>query len=265
MKLAVHQVILVIILMTSASVIFGNNEEWRQANANPREVSFAAADSVVIYGDLYQAKSGKTAPLILLFHQAGSDARGEYGAIIPRLIDSGFNVLALDQRNGGDRLGGTNRTVAALKGKPYSYCEAYPDLEAALKYVIKEGYTGKRFAWGSSYSAALVVRLGVEHAAELAGVLAFSPASGDPMGACNPGPYISSLKLPALVLRPASEMQLERARDQLASFRQHGHRTYVSENGVHGSSMLNPAKVEGSVEPTWQVVLKFIKDVVAQV
>ncbi len=42
-------------------------------------------------------------------------------------------------------------------------------------------------------------------------------------------------------------------------FKEHGFETYVAENGVHGSSMLNPSRVEGSVDETWSVVLSFLK------
>jgi pimeloyl-ACP methyl ester carboxylesterase len=223
-----------------------------------REVTIPAADGVLVYGDLTLAEGGKEAPLLLLFHQARANARGEYGAMIPRLVEAGFSVLAIDQRTGGSYFGGENRTMAALEDDEYSYCDAYPDLEAALRYVVEEGFTGPRFAWGSSYSAALVIRLGVEHGDELAGVLAFSPAAGDPMGDCQPDPYASELEIPALVLRPASEMDTENAQKQLALFAEAGHRTYVAPDGVHGSSMLSAERVDGDVELTWAVVMEFL-------
>jgi pimeloyl-ACP methyl ester carboxylesterase len=222
-------------------------------------VTFETADGVTIVGDLYMYQA-KSAPFILLFHQAGANAEAEYSSIIPRLKKH-YNVLAIDQRSGGERLGGDNRTVARLSKKDYGYCEAYPDLEAALAYVIERGFTGPRFAWGSSYSAALVIRLGVDHGDELAGVLAFSPASGPAMKSCDPTEAIEQIDIPVLALRPAVEMKNERAKKQLERFHKLGHRTYVSENGVHGSSMLNPGRVEGSVEETWKVVLDFIDTV----
>ena len=63
-----------------------------------------------------------------------------------------------------------------------------------------------------------------------------------------------------LVLRPASEMELEHVSMQLELFGGLGHQTYVAEPGVHGSSMLNPDRVRGDVETTWQVVLDFLAD-----
>lgn len=226
----------------------------------PEEVTFISSDSLTIYGDLYVDGDDRTSPMVLLFHQAGSCARGEYATIIPRLRKAGYAVLAIDQRSGGSRLGGTNRTVAANNSAEAGYCEAYADLEAALTFVSARGFRGPRFAWGSSYSAALVVRLGAEHGESLAGVLAFSPASGDPMGECQPGPYIDRLAIPALILRPAREMEIDKVRDQLARFAAAGHRTHVAADGVHGSSMLNPERA-GNVDETWSVVLAFLKEV----
>ncbi len=223
-------------------------------------VDFKAADGVVIVGDIYMPHA-KKAPFILLFHQAGANAEGEYETIIPRLVRHGYNVLAIDQRSGGSRLGGENRTIKRMESKEHHYCDAYPDLEAALQFVVGEGFTGPRFVWGSSYSAALVIHLGVDHKDDIAGVLAFSPAAGAAMKSCDPTGAIQKIEVPVLALRPAGEMENEQVRKQLETFEALGHTTYVSANGVHGSSMLNPNRVEGSVEDTWKAVLAFIDSV----
>jgi len=233
-----------------------------QAIAPPEEgVEFKAADGVVIVGDIYKPYA-KKAPFILLFHQAGANAGAEYDSIIPRLLEHGYNVLAIDQRSGGSRLGGENRTVERMETKDHHYCEAYPDLEAALQFVIDESFTGPRFVWGSSYSAALVIHLGVDHKDDIAGVLAFSPAAGAAMKTCDPTAAIQKIEVPVLALRPAGEMERDSVRKQLETFKGLGHTTYVSANGVHGSSMLNPKRVDGSVEDTWKAVFGFIDSVV---
>ncbi|HEX9657014.1 MAG TPA: alpha/beta hydrolase [Bacteroidota bacterium] len=216
-------------------------------------------DDISITADVYLSAQGKTAPVILLFHQAGGDARGEYASHIPRLLHEGYNVIATDQRSGGNRFESTNRTVAALEGRQYSYCDAYQDLEAALQYTIDNGFTRKRFVWGSSYTAALVIKLGAEHPKELAGILSFSPASGEAMDDCKPEPFVPKVRLPTLIMRPGSEMTRESSKEQFILFQKHGFQTYVAENGVHGSSMLNPSRVQGDVERHWKVVLDFIR------
>ena len=230
--------------------------------AESEEVTFKTQDNIQIYADIFESKLGKTAPLILLFHQGGADARGEYGSYIaPRLVEKGFNVITVDQRQGGDRFKGTNRTVAGLKAKEYHYCEAYPDLKATLEYVKQRGFNGKRFAWGSSYSATLVLRLASEYPKDLNGVLAFSPAGGQPMRECQPANYAPAVKMPVLVMRPASEMNTEVSKQQFQLFEKHNFQTYVAPNGVHGSSMLHPDRVVGSVAEHWKRVFDFLESV----
>lgn len=224
------------------------------------EVQFKTEDGLTIYGDLYFEHTER--PMVLLFHQAGSCARGEYESIVPVLTKNRYNVLAIDQRSGGSKLGATNRTVAHLGGKLYEYCETYPDFEAALAYVRSElNYAGKVVAWGSSYSASMVVRLKANNPDQVAAVLAFSPASGGPMKPCSPNASFEALDGQGLILRPAREMEIPSVRDQLAMAKAAGLMTFVSKNGVHGSSMLNPERVGGDTKETWEVVLNFLKEI----
>ncbi len=227
----------------------------------PEAIQFQTADSLTIYGDLYRADAPADAPMILLFHQGGGDARGEYGPLVDRLTAIGYHALAIDQRRGGTRFDNTNRTVEALpEDIEYGYCDAYPDLEAALAFARAQGFTGPKAAWGSSYSAALVFQLAAKYPEDIATVLAFSPASGDPMKGCEPGRYSGTLEVPVLVLRPAREMEIERVAAQLKTFADEGHATYVADPGVHGSSMLNPDRVQADTEATWAVVLDFLAE-----
>lgn len=228
------------------------------AAASAREVSFEAADGLRVFGDLYECAKDRHAPILLLFHQAGGDARGEYGPIAPRLVEAGYHVLAVDQRVGGNRFGGTNRTMAGVEAKDLGYCDAYPDLEAALAWAAAEGFDGPRVAWGSSYSAALVLRLAAAHGDELAGVLAFSTALGEPMKGCDPGESAPRVTIPVLALRPSNEAKAGYVREQVASFEKLGFRTFTAEHGAHGSSMLVASRVDGDVEPTWREVLGFL-------
>ncbi|MBV9522296.1 MAG: alpha/beta hydrolase, partial [Alphaproteobacteria bacterium] len=135
-------------------------------------VSFAASDGVQVFADYYSAGS-KAKPLILLFHQAGSN-RAEYAPIAPMLVARGFNALAIDQRSGGELWGHGNETVRHL-GRSVGFNAALLDLEAALDWAKASGQTGPILAWGSSYSAALVFLLAAKHPQEITAVLAFSP------------------------------------------------------------------------------------------
>jgi pimeloyl-ACP methyl ester carboxylesterase len=257
------------VLLACAAVACGQKAADAPKNTGPtrvdrggQEVSFSAADGVTVYADAHWLKDDHRGPLILLFHQAGASARGEYGPIIPRLLERGFSVLAVDQRSGGDRFGGINRTVQNLpEQRKYSYCEAYPDLEAALAWARKQDEQGPIIAWGSSYSAGLVFRLAAEHPEELSGVLAFSPAAGPAMGDCSPEHFASRVKNPVLVLRPFTEMERAASVEQLDDFKVLGFDTYVAAHGVHGSSMLVSSRVDGSVEENWNVVEGFLEEI----
>jgi alpha-beta hydrolase superfamily lysophospholipase len=222
------------------------------------EVRFSASDGITVFGDMYSSAEGKSAPVILLFHQAGGDARGEYASIADRLLQTGYNVLAIDQRSGGDRFGGENRTIAGLDRTDYGYCDVYPDLEAALRFARESGFTGPLAVWGSSYSAALVFQLGAKHEDEVAAILGFSPASGAPLADCALDPYLPALTAPALALRPQREFEIESVQLQMKEFESFGVQTYVADPGVHGSSMLNAERVGESTETTWNVVLDFL-------
>jgi pimeloyl-ACP methyl ester carboxylesterase len=229
--------------------------------AETQTVVMQAEDGVTVHGEIYtSAGVPKTAPLILLFHQGGGDSRGEYAAVVPRLLDNGFNVIAIDQRRGGNRFGGVNRTSTDVNDQVYGYCDVYPDLEAALRFARKRGFGGPTAAWGSSYSAALVFRLGTEHPNEVRAILAFSPASGEAMNGCRAEDSGASLAQPVLVLRPIGEMEVPAVAAQMARFAEHGYQTYVADPGVHGSSMLNAARVGAPVDATWQVVLDFLNE-----
>lgn len=242
-------------------------EEMKQdsssKNSDVQEISFYTLDSIKIFGDLYELD--KEENTILLFHQGGSNARGEYGSIIPKLIEEGFNVLAIDQRVGGQYYGNYNRTLANIPtnsyGDGYGYCDAYNNLESALDYIINSGFSGNIIIWGSSYSASLAIQLANNRQNDIDGVLAFSPATGGSMKDCLPDKYFESLKLPLILFRPPGEMESENSILQFELAKKYNHQTYVPKNGVHGSSMLVKERVGKNVEETWEIVISFLNEI----
>ena len=218
------------------------------------EISFLTSDSLQVYADFFI--SDVEEPSIILFHQASANARSEYGTIVPKLAEAGFNVLAVDQRSGGQRFGNYNRTVASLT-REYAYCETYPDFEASVKYLREEGIKGKIIAWGSSYSGSLAIELAAR-SLEIAGVIAFSPASGGPMKDCKPDEYIQSIDKPLLLMRPKREMQVPSVASQFQLAQDNGHQTYIAEIGTHGSSMMVEDRAKGDVRENWDKVFSFL-------
>ncbi|MFQ5651694.1 MAG: alpha/beta hydrolase [bacterium] len=149
--------------------------EVRTPAAIDTTLTFSSGDGLQVTADL-RIKHERTAPFIVLFHQAGW-SRGEYQEILPRLSDMGFNCMAIDQRSGGAVNGIQNATQerATRAGKPTTYLDAYQDMMAAMKFARAHYARGKLIAWGSSYSAALVIKLASDAPALIDGVLAFAP------------------------------------------------------------------------------------------
>jgi pimeloyl-ACP methyl ester carboxylesterase len=228
---------------------------------SPQEVQLKTSDQLTVYGDLYEAGSTSSRPLIILVHQGDGNARGEYAPIIPRLRSAGFDVLAIDSRLGGGLFEAVNRTVDRNPIKDWKYCDAYPDLVAALDHAKAQAPGRKVVVWGSSYSATLALRLAAERPGDVAAVLAFSPASGPAMGDCQPVPYAARTKVPVLVVRPKKELDEPLRRDDFEAFKKQGHETWIADPGAHGSSTLVSDRAGGDVSATWTAVLGFLRKI----
>ena len=173
--------------------------------------------------------------------------------------------MAIDQRMGGQIYGSYNRTIANIPDNSfdndYTYCDAYNNLEGALDFVIESGISGKKILWGSSYSASLAIQLANNRPMDVDGILAFSPASGGPMQACQPDKYFNTLKVPLLLLRPPNEMENENTKKQFDLANSNNHQTYAAKFGIHGSSMLVEERVGQEVNETWKVVESFLNEI----
>ena len=151
--------------------------ETEKADAEPfKEITFAAPDGLEITADLYWKHDDKSKPFIVLCHQAGW-SRGEYRDIAPTLNELGFNCLAIDQRSGGAVKGIKNKTNAkALTAKKATtFVDAEQDMIAAVEHARENYAKGKLILWGSSYSAALTLRIAGEHPDKVDGAMSFAP------------------------------------------------------------------------------------------
>jgi len=119
-----------------------------------------------VTADLYfVADSTPKTPFIVLCHQAGW-SRGEY-----------LSCVAIDQRSGGavNQVTNLTRMKAVAQSKPATFVAAEQDIIAAVKWVKSKHCSGKVLLWGSSYSAALALRIAGEDPNLVDGVLAFAP------------------------------------------------------------------------------------------
>ncbi len=139
-------------------------------------VQFPSEDGLEITADLYIGHDNPETPFLVLFHQANW-SRGAYREIAPRLVELGFNCMAVDARSGGEvkKIANETHRRAVEEEMGTEYLDALPDLRAALRYARAEHAKGSVIAWGSSYSAALVLVVAAEHPELVDGVLAFSP------------------------------------------------------------------------------------------
>ena len=230
-------------------------------------ITTVTTDAIAVHGNAWFGDLPDSSPLILLFHQGGSSGSGEYAQIAPWLVEAGYRVITWDQRAGGDLHGSPNRTVAGLSSTgavPTGFCDAMPDLEAALEYVRSERLAERVLVWGSSYSGSLVFGLAAAHPETVAGVLAFSPASGGPVEACRAGLWAPAVRAPMLVLRPASEMERATSVEQRDALVAAGARFHVVTAGVHGSSMLVDERTGSDMAGPRGLVLEWLADVTSR-
>ncbi len=133
---------------------------------------FYSSDSLLITAHLYETDPSK--PYLLLFHQA-EYSKGEYKETAPRLMNLGYNCLAVDLRSGNQVNYIQNETTKEAKKRnlPTSYLSAKKDIEAAIDFAYKKSQKPVVLL-GSSYSAslALYVANGNE---KVKAVIAFSP------------------------------------------------------------------------------------------
>lgn len=224
------------------------------AIAPPTPVTIVASDGVAISGDSYRATS-PTAPVILLFHQAGS-GKSEYAPIAPRLVALGYNALAIDQRSGGDLYAPPNETVRNL-GHSAPYLDVLRDMEAALAWA-KRTYPGAPiYAWGSSYSASLVFALAARHPHDIAALVAFSPGEyfDDKRFVRNAAKRV---RVPVFVDSASDPAEIRSAREIVEATRSRVRERYEPHAGIHGSSTLRDDRDAAGAGENWEAVTAFL-------
>lgn len=254
-----RQAALLALGLTTVACVSDGRLALQNSEPTPKEITVQADDGVAVFGTNYFAELPDTAPLIVLFHQGGSNGRAEYAPLIPWLNQSGYRAIAWDLRVGGEIYGLENRTAAAmLPAEASSYCDGYGDMNAALEASVAYSSSGQAIIWGSSYTGALVFHLAADAPDKVSHVISASPASGSPMADCLARDRLGDLSRPAFVLRPASEMQGDGAQQQKVLFDQAGVPVLVLENGIHGSSMLVDERTEADMSAGRAAVINWL-------
>ena len=205
------------------------------AQPSSNELIFKASDGHLVYADLIPSKPTGSKAVILMFHQAGSNA-SEYETIAPKIAALGFDCIAVDQRSGGDMWGRVNRTMN--KSGTGTYLEAYNDLVGAVAYAGSKQYS-TILVWGSSYSSSLVFKLASEYPS-VKGVLSFSPGEYMPDKQIV-STWAAKVKVP--VFFACTEDEWHDGRSELFdSIHFKDKVSWAIPGGVHGSSTLIAAK-----------------------
>ncbi len=155
-----------LLLFATLAITFGTTLNAQQT------VTFTATDGVKVTADLYVSSTKK--PYIILLHQAGY-SRGEYREIAPRLVNLGYNCLAVDLRSGNEVNFVKNQTAIEAKNRnlPTEYINSQPDIKAAIDYVASKS-TKPIILLGSSYSASLALIEATDNF-KVKAVVVFSP------------------------------------------------------------------------------------------
>ncbi len=221
-----------------------------------KKIQFPSKDGLIISAHLY-SDGNRSKPFILLLHQA-TYSKGEYLEIAPKLMQLGFNVMAVDLRSGDTVNNIVNEIsdIALEKDLDISYLATLPDIEASLAYTKKHLSGGTLLLWGSSYSSGLALYMAsIDESID--GVLAFSP--GDyykKRGKTFIEDAVKILKIPVFITSAKDEKKYWWSIYTAIPSQE---KVYYlpSAKGVHGAKAL--WKNNPSHEGYWEAVNRFLK------
>lgn len=149
-------------------------------------VEFEASDGLLVSGNLYET-GNEGSESIVLCHQATFN-KFEYDGVAERLVELGFNCLAIDQRSGGPIGSYQNETTlrALEQDKGIDYLDAIPDITAGVNY-LSDKFQQPVILWGSIYSSTLVLYEAAKNE-NVKAVVSFSPGDyfADTLGSLVP-------------------------------------------------------------------------------
>ena len=248
-----------LIIFSIAAMLFSANLAFSQQDAF-KKISFESQDGLEITADLYMKHADKAKPFIVLCHQAGW-SRGEYREIAPKLGEMGFNCMAIDQRSGKGINNVDNETAkrAETAGKGTAFLDAEQDMVAALSHARKNYADGKLILWGSSYSAALTLRIAGEQVDKVDGPLSFAPGEYFKRFG-KPADYVqtSAKKIKAPVFVTSAKNEFKSWKPIFDAIEVESKTKFVPETrGNHGSRAL--WKQFDDSADYWQAVVAFLK------
>lgn len=227
----------------------GNSEKTM-----PEKVYFPSLDSLKITANLYHIND--SAPVIVLCHQARFN-KFEYDDIALKLVEMGYNCLAIDQRSGGPIASQKNETyLEALKqGKSTDYIDAELDILAAVNYAEKL-YHQPVILWGSSYSSTLALYIGLEND-KVKAVIAFSPGNYLASAKGSLIDKMKNFKKPFFVTSSKPEAAEVKELLSKVAIADKQVQFVPQSNGNHGSRAL--WETQEGAEEYWKALTEFLK------
>jgi pimeloyl-ACP methyl ester carboxylesterase len=135
--------------------------------------------------------------------------------------------------------------------------DVLPDMDAALAWAQKTYPGAPVYAWGSSYSAALVFAFAAKHPLEIAAVLSFSPAEYFP-----DKQFVKKaarhVRVPVFIDTASDPGEEQQGRVIFDALRSRVKVDYVPKNGVHGSSTLRTDRDPQGADENWAAVTAFL-------
>ena len=137
-------------------------------------ITFMSSDNVTISSDFYETEAVSKKWMIMCHQEEYS--RGEFKEIAQRMIKLNYNCLAIDMRSGGEVNYVPNETAQEAKslGKAQTLISCEIDILSAIEYVKSREKDAEIVLFGSSFSAALCLKIAKERP-DIKAVIAFSP------------------------------------------------------------------------------------------
>lgn len=241
---------------STASISDHNSEILNVKNHTYKTVNFPASDGLKVFADYYSS-NGRRSPLVILYHQAGS-SRGEFRNIAPRLVDLGFNVLAVDLRSGDIVNQVTNLTQkeALKQGKSTAFIDVIPDLEASCDYAKNNLKSRKIIYWGSSYSASLGFYMVSIHTKDYKALIAYSPGEYFKIENKNIADYAKDIKIPVYTSSARNEESNWKPIYNAVNSKKQFYLPSKTK-GHHGTMALSSFYDDS--EENWQAIIPFLK------
>lgn len=198
-----------------------------------KKLEFKSKDGLLITADYYAVPNHKG--VILLCHRSHCN-RAEYRETAPKFNALGYSCLAIDQRSGMKVFGESNETKNRAKEQklPTGYLDARPDIEAGIEYASSLNEGKPIILLGSSYSAALSLRIATDHN-QIESLILFSP--GEHLKGVQLAEELKPINIP--VFAASAKKEIDETKDVLRFIDPKLVTQFKPvEEGFHGSKIL---------------------------